>query len=150
MVDAAVPGVRDEPDRRVRGIGRHGTPDLFGDYNQCGWQTRVARDRFLQCDPRRLAATQVGLTVLRRVFRPVLVGRPHGVIPPQDFLEDLMLSHLLILALTVAPLRPPHRHRRHVPATVPAVRYDAPRSGEALAGDLASQLSKHVRSGHWG
>ncbi|HZS58595.1 MAG TPA: D-alanyl-D-alanine carboxypeptidase/D-alanyl-D-alanine-endopeptidase [Gemmatimonadaceae bacterium] len=61
-----------------------------------------------------------------------------------------MLSHLLLLALTVAPLRPPHRHRRNVPATVPAVRYDAPRSAEALAGDLASQLSRHVRSGHWG
>jgi serine-type D-Ala-D-Ala carboxypeptidase/endopeptidase (penicillin-binding protein 4) len=33
---------------------------------------------------------------------------------------------------------------------VPAVRYDAPRSGEALAGDLASQLTRRVRSGHWG
>jgi D-alanyl-D-alanine carboxypeptidase/D-alanyl-D-alanine-endopeptidase (penicillin-binding protein 4) len=61
-----------------------------------------------------------------------------------------MLSHLLLLALIVAPLRPPHRHRRHVPAAVPAVRYDAPRSGPALAGDLASQLSSRVRSGHWG
>jgi serine-type D-Ala-D-Ala carboxypeptidase/endopeptidase (penicillin-binding protein 4) len=60
------------------------------------------------------------------------------------------ITSLILLVLSVPPLRPPHRHRRNVSVAVPAVRYDAPRSSAALAGDLASQLSSRVRSGHWG
>jgi serine-type D-Ala-D-Ala carboxypeptidase/endopeptidase (penicillin-binding protein 4) len=68
----------------------------------------------------------------------------------------MILLRSLTLALTLAstvsadpPSRPRHR-RRHAVAAVPAIRYDAPRSTEALAGDLASQLTRHIRSGHWG
>ena len=56
------------------------------------------------------------------------------------------VSHL---ALHTGP--GPKHHRRHRFAdAVPAMRYDAPRSVPALAGDLSSQLSRRVRGGRWG
>jgi serine-type D-Ala-D-Ala carboxypeptidase/endopeptidase (penicillin-binding protein 4) len=58
----------------------------------------------------------------------------------------LAVSHLLFHN---PGLKPP-RHRRRASTVVPAIRYDAPRSVPALAGDLASQLSARVRGGHWG
>jgi serine-type D-Ala-D-Ala carboxypeptidase/endopeptidase (penicillin-binding protein 4) len=48
------------------------------------------------------------------------------------------------------PLGPKHHHHRRVSDAVPAIRYDAPRSVPALAGDLSSQLSRRVRGGRWG
>jgi len=64
------------------------------------------------------------------------------------------LSHLATASASAAATSPatparPH-HRRRVVAAVPALRYDAPRSVPALAGDLASQLSGRIRGGHWG
>jgi serine-type D-Ala-D-Ala carboxypeptidase/endopeptidase (penicillin-binding protein 4) len=54
------------------------------------------------------------------------------------------------LLLSVAGPGPKHHHRHRLSDAVPAIRYDAPRSVPALAGDLSSQLSGRVRGGHWG
>ena len=59
----------------------------------------------------------------------------------------LAVSHL---PYNTAGVKPPHHRRRRATTVVPAIRYDAPRSVPALAGDLASQLSRRVRGGHWG
>jgi serine-type D-Ala-D-Ala carboxypeptidase/endopeptidase (penicillin-binding protein 4) len=62
------------------------------------------------------------------------------------FVLVVAVSHL---ALHTGP--GPKHHRRHRFAdAVPAMRYDAPRSVPALAGDLSSQLSRRVRGGRWG
>jgi serine-type D-Ala-D-Ala carboxypeptidase/endopeptidase (penicillin-binding protein 4) len=62
------------------------------------------------------------------------------------FVLVVAASHL---ALHTGP--GPKHHRRHRFAdAVPAMRYDAPRSVPALAGDLSSQLSRRVRGGRWG
>jgi D-alanyl-D-alanine carboxypeptidase/D-alanyl-D-alanine-endopeptidase (penicillin-binding protein 4) len=63
------------------------------------------------------------------------------------FVLVVAVSHL---AFNTAAPGPKHHHHRRLAAAVPAIRYDAPRSVPALAGDLASQLSHRVRGGHWG
>ncbi len=65
----------------------------------------------------------------------------------------LRATFALVLAASVGfnpPARPRHRRRRAVSTAVPAVRYDAPRTTEALAGDLAGQLTRRTRGGRWG
>src|SRR3984957_10432264 len=62
----------------------------------------------------------------------------------------VLIAALSHLALHSGPPGPKHHHRRRLTAAVPAIRYDAPRSVPALAGDLASQLTHKVRGGHWG
>ena len=62
----------------------------------------------------------------------------------------VLIAALSHLALHTGPPGPKHHHRRRLTAAVPAIRYDAPRSVPALAGDLASQLTHKVRGGHWG
>src|ERR1700739_2777385 len=61
----------------------------------------------------------------------------------------MFVLHAALLLHTADPGPKHHRHRR-VSDAVPAIRYDAPRSVPALAGDLASQLTHRVRGGHWG
>ncbi len=76
-------------------------------------------------------------------------SRPHWLI--HRF--PVACATCLLLAAGATPLTAQSRHgrrqRRHATSLLP-LRYDAPRSVEALDADLASMLHSRVRSGRWG
>ena len=59
----------------------------------------------------------------------------------------VLIAALSHLALHSGPPGPKHHHRRRLTAAVPAIRYDAPRSVPALAGDL-DRKSTRLNSSH--